>query len=194
MNDLSSRICCIPGSQAVWVVDYPIRLDDTGVRIPGWPPWRRRPLYEYNKAGATPVTLQLASDLFVRSDRHFYTDLGSVPELGQLVVPKDLHNPSYVLHDSSCLFYGLYFSTTENGEYVFHAISSEAAAKILALGFYAAGYTLRCRLVHRLVRRLGPQWKAGDAPGTALDELRALAENRYRPSINRADKKSIFSF
>lgn len=36
-----------------------------------------------------------------RSDRHYYTDMGSVPKLAQVFVPKDRFLKSFLMHDSA---------------------------------------------------------------------------------------------
>jgi hypothetical protein len=132
--------------------------------MPGFPPWHRRPIYEYNRHKLTPVTLYVAPGVYVQPDRHFFTDMGSVPELIQYGIPKDLHNPSFVLHDWPCISHTLYFSSHPEGPYVECPVSSETAARLLGIGIYAAGFPVRARLVYRMVKACGPQWAVGDTP------------------------------
>jgi len=145
-------------SGGTWHNEYGFSLRDTGNKVPGFPSWRRRTLYEYTADYDNPMTLQLGERIFVRPDRHGYTDLGSVPEAIQIVIPKDLHNPSFLIHDSATRDHGLYFSSTRDGVYVFCEISSHRAAEILGRGLYAAGYRYRAYLAYRAVRRFGPHW------------------------------------
>ena len=149
-------------SGAIWHNPYGFHLRDTGDKVPGFPPWRRRTLYEYTAGEHFPMTLQLADTVFVRPDRHGFTDMGSVPEVAQLIVPKDLHNPSFILHDSAYREHGLYFSRTLRGDYSFEPVRRQFADAMLGRGLYAAGYTIRARLVYRAVRMFGPRWAASD--------------------------------
>jgi hypothetical protein len=144
-----------------WFNEFPCPLYDTGKKVPGFPPWRKRTLYEYRANDDAPMTFHIQPDIYIRPDRHGFTDMGSVPEFIQLIIPKDLHNPSFVLHDSGCREHGLYFSKRYEGPYTFSPMSSRALAKLLGQGLYAAGYTIRARHVYRAVRRFGPQFDVG---------------------------------
>ena len=139
-----------------WHNAFPVPLKDTGHKVPGWPRWRRRTLYEYTAARA-PMTF-FYMGVFIRPDRHGFTDLGSVPELLQLIVPKDLHCPSFILHDSACREHALYFAHRLDGPYEQRRVHSDDAARFLGAGLYAAGFTCRARLVERLVARFGPHF------------------------------------
>lgn len=141
-----------------WINPGGFVLRDTLTKVPGFPPWRRRNLYEYAADPVAPMTFRLGS-VFIRPDRHGLTDMGSVPEMLQyLFCPKDLHNPSFILHDSACREHGLYFASQFPGPYTFCPISSVRAAGLLGQCLYAAGYTRRAQIVYRAVRRFGPQF------------------------------------
>jgi len=143
-----------------WHNPYGFTLRDTGKKAPGWPPWRRRTLYEYTADPVDPLTFQAGPSLFIRPDRHGETDMGSVPEILQwLVCPKDLHTPSFIVHDSACREHGLYFASRYEGPYTFSRLSSASAARLLWQCLEAAGYTWRAKPVHFFVRRFGPQWE-----------------------------------
>jgi hypothetical protein len=142
----------------VWHNPGGFALRDTLRKVPGFPPWRRRTLYEYTADADAPLTFEI-NGIFVRPDRHGETDMGSVPELLQaLFCPKDLHNPSFIVHDSACREKGLYFASQHEGPYVFCPISSRRAALLLGQCLYAAGYPWRAPVVYRAVRRFGPQF------------------------------------
>ena len=110
------------------------------------------------------MRLQVSEHLFVRPDDNFLSDLGSVPECLQLVISKDLHNPSFLIHDYACIHKGLWFSSTLDGVYVFSGIKSERAAQILGIGLYAAGYQKRAHIASMFVKQFGPQWQIEEEP------------------------------
>ena len=145
-------------SGGIWHNEFPLPLVDTGKKKKGWPPYRRRTLWEYTAHPENPLTFQCAESCFVRPDRHFFTDLASIPEVLQIFMPKDIHNPSAVLHDSACLYKSLFFSSTLNGVYVKCYISSSSAAELFGKGLYAAGYKVRAYPAWRAVVRFGPKW------------------------------------
>jgi len=130
-------------------------LRDTGRKCPGFPPWRRRTLYEYTADTLTPATFQFSRLGFVRPDRHGFTDMGSVPELAQLIVPKDLHIISFIIHDSGYREKGLYFSSTLNGVYTFALMRRDQVDKLLRWMLESAGYWARGPLVWAAVKAGG---------------------------------------
>ena len=145
-----------------WHNEFPFPVSATGRKVDGFPPWRKRELYEYTAHRSHPATFQFASKGYVRPDRHFFTDAASVPEAAQLIVPKDLHWPSFVLHDSGYLKdhnghqgHGLWFSSTLDGEYVWHPVTREEVDRLLRWSLDAAGYPHRARLVWLAVRAGG---------------------------------------
>jgi len=143
-----------------WINEWAFSLRDTGRKVPGFPCWRRRTEYEYTTDEYSPATFQCAPDVFVRPDRHGYTDMGSVPELLQLMVPKDLHLPSFILHDSACREGGLYYASNYLGPYKFRGVSSREAARLLGLSLSASGYPMRGPMVRAAVWLFGPHFRA----------------------------------
>jgi len=143
----------------IWHNHYGFTLRDTGRKTRGWPWYRRRTVYEYTADPCHPMTFQFSEHGFVQPDRHGDTDLGSVPEAGQVIIPKDLHNPSFLLHDSACREHGLYFASHIEGPYTFCPIPSGRAHHLLGMCLYAAGYVRRAPLVYRAVLRFGPRWE-----------------------------------
>jgi hypothetical protein len=142
-----------------WINPGGFILRDTLTKVPGWPPWRKRTLYEYTADECGPMTFHAGHRLFIRPDRHGYTDLGSVPELLQWFgFSKDLHNPSFIMHDSACREHGLYFAYCVLGPYTFCPMSSASAARLLGQCLHAAGYPHRARMIAAAVRRFGPQF------------------------------------
>lgn len=43
-----------------------------------------------------------------RPDRHFFTDMGSVPRLAQVLIPKDRFLEAFLIHDSAYIHGGLW--------------------------------------------------------------------------------------
>ena len=141
-----------------WHNEFPLPLVDTGRRTQGWPWYRQRPVYEYTARDIMPMTFQCGPACFVQPDKHFFTDLLSIPEFLQIFLGKDAHNPTAVIHDSACTHHGLYYSSTLDGVYTFCTISYTSAAELLGQCLYAAGYTVRAYPAWRAVRRFGPRW------------------------------------
>ena len=140
-----------------WHNEYGFELVDTGLKVRGFPPWRKRTRYKYRVDPVQPITFQFADHGFVRPAPHGFTDLGSVPELAQLLVPKDLHNPSFIIHDSGCRNHGLYFSGTLHGVYTFAPMPSRRIHALLRECLVAAGHKYRARIV----------WAVGSTPSAA---------------------------
>lgn len=140
-----------------WIYQHGFTLRDTGRKVSGFPPWHRRTVYEYTADPRCPMTLHVAGE-YIRPDKHGETDMGSVPELAQIVVPKDLHLPSFILHDSACREHGLYYADTFHGKYEFRSVTSGEAARLLGIGLCAAGYQARAAIVVAAVRMCGPRF------------------------------------
>lgn len=152
-------------SGGIWINESGFTMRDTLRKVPGFPPWRKRALYEFTLDPVAPLTFHLPPHIFIQPDRHGFTDMGSIPELAQLLfAPKDLHNPSFILHDNVCDYKGLYFAVRLTGPYTFCPMSSAAGARLLGQCLYAAGYTRRAPLIYRAVRRFGPQFEACSKP------------------------------
>ena len=147
-----------PLAGGIWHNAQGFTLRDTGRKVRGFPPWRKRTLYEYTADADAPLTLQIGRKCFIRPDRHGETDMGSVPEAAQLVIAKDLHLPSFILHDSAYRERKLYFSASLHGEYVAAPITRYRADWLLGVGFTAAGYPIRGRIVMFFVRAFGVRW------------------------------------
>ena len=145
-------------SGGIWHNPYGFILRDTGRKAPGWPPYRRRTIYEYTADPDAPLTFQFYEHGFVQPDRHGETDLGSVPEGVQFLMPKDLHTPSFILHDSACREQKLYFSSRLRGPYTACRIEPDRAHLLLGQCLHAAGHTFRAPIAYQLVKWFGPRW------------------------------------
>jgi hypothetical protein len=157
-------------SGGMWLYEFTgFTLRDRGFKVRGWPPWHWREMYEFTADPHNPLTFYVKDYLarglpgpYIRRDRHGDTDMGSVPEPVQVIVSKDHHLPSYLVHDGACDDHGLWFASEMRGVYIFQRISSATAAMLLGMGFHAAGYPKRGQLVYQMVRCFGPQFEAGE--------------------------------
>jgi hypothetical protein len=143
-----------------WWNEWAFSLRATGRKVPGFPCWHRRTEYEYTSDAINPPTFHIEPNLFVRPDRHGFTDMGSVPEFIQVWVQKDLHLPSFILHDSACRERCLYYSETFDGPYECRPISSRDAARLLGLSLSVSGYPVRGPAIGGIVRAFGPHFRA----------------------------------
>jgi len=146
-----------PTGQWEWGMGYLLGLG----ALVGWRRQRRQ--YEVALDPAAPLTLRLhPCNCYCRPDRHGCTDLGSIPEMVEALIPRNSKEPSFVIHDSACRERGLYFSRLYDGPYTFCPIDSDAAHRLLGLCVRAEGaWPVTQAAIYRAVRHFGPQWKIG---------------------------------
>ncbi|CAK0740921.1 hypothetical protein CCP3SC15_1110003 [Gammaproteobacteria bacterium] len=84
-------------------------------------------IYEFNLSKDWPLTLVADNGRQYTPDRHYFTDMGSIPRFLQFLVPKD-RSLAFFTHDSSYEFGGLYI----NG--IFCALTREQADDLLYQG------------------------------------------------------------
>jgi len=139
-----------------WINEYGYHRHDTGRRKNG------RAVFEFTLDEDAPMTFQVSEKYFVQPDRHGFSNGGNVPWIVQWIIPEDLHNPSWILHDIACAdpLHRLYFSSSLNGQYVQRRVTSEEAARIMGIGLHAAGHTRRAHVAYRFVKWFGPKWTA----------------------------------
>ena len=122
--------------------------------------WWRRTEYEFTLDPDAPMTFAHAEGCYIQPDRHGWTDMGSIPEPLQVLIPKDRYLDSYILHDSACREKGLYFSSTLAGPFVFAPMDSKAVHRLLHECILAeGGGRLEAWLIYRAVRRFGPRFR-----------------------------------
>jgi len=161
-----------------WINPCGFLLRDTGVKVPGGLPWLRPAIYEFELDPFGPLTFRAAPHCYIRSDWHYFTDLRTGAVIINIVVPRDMDNKSWVLHDSACVYHGLWFSSELDGEYRFCPVASSSAHDLLETCLVASGYEYRGPLAGKAVRRFGPKWKVSDL-GMGDDRLRqAVMEAR----------------
>ena len=142
---------------AEWHHEYGYTRRDTGQVECG------HAVFEFTLDADAPMTLQLGPACFVQPDRHGYSNGGNVPWIAELLVPSDLHWPSWIIHDSACREHCLYFAGRLAGPYHREPITSLHAARIMRAGLYAAGHEWRGSLAYHAVRLLGPRWRLAAA-------------------------------
>jgi len=130
---------------------------------PGWPRWHQRAQYEFDLDWKNPLTYRKADRVFIQPDRHGFTDMGSIPEPVQLIIPKDRFLASFIIHDSACRERGLYFGSCPVSPFVFAPISSIRAHSLLREMILAeGGAPWQARLVWAAVRAFGPRFACED--------------------------------
>lgn len=123
----------------------------------GW--YHKRREYEFTLDPVAPLTFAHPDNYFIQPDRHGFTDLGTIPEILEPVMPRNQYEPDYILHDSACDHHGLYFSSTLTGPFVFCPISSKAAHVLLGATVRADGASeIQAWAIETAVKRLGPRW------------------------------------
>lgn len=145
-------------SGAQWIYPHGYTLVDTGYTTPGFPSWRRRPVQEYTADELCPLTLFIEPDIYIRPDRHGYTDGLTVPGACQIIVPYNLSPQAAIIHDSACREHCLYLAHTFRGEYERRPVTWQNAARYLGMGVHADGYPKRACIIYRAVMLFGPRW------------------------------------
>lgn len=128
--------------------------------------WRRkRRQYEFTLDRVRPLTLCLyPGGWYCQPDRHGLTDLGSVPEVAESLLPRNCYEPGFIVHDSACRERGLYFASQIEGPYTFCPIDSDAAHRLLGLTVRSMGaWPATQAAIYRAVRHFGPQWEISGA-------------------------------
>jgi len=108
-----------------------------------------------------PLTLRVNDGCYVQPDRHFTSDLGSIPPPLTAIpgLERDRFPKSYLLHDSACDNHGLYFSSTLTGPFVFCEMPSESVHKLLRSSVRAeGGNAVNAAAIYAAVRSCGPRW------------------------------------
>jgi hypothetical protein len=151
----------------VWHNEFGFTMADTGKRRRVYA--LKRTIYRVTLDADAPSTLQLAEHVFVRFGREpFESDKGTVPFVAEWLIPRDLHNPTWFMHDYACDNHGLWFASQRDGPYTFCLISSPRAHWIMGVGLTAAGFPVRGAKAWLAVRACGPRWgiETKKAPAT----------------------------
>jgi hypothetical protein len=123
-------------------------------------PLFRVTLYEFTLSDLHPLTFRTPGHWHYRPDRHFVTDMGSIPRPLQLLFPKDEFLLSYLFHDSLCLHRKQFVSASLDGEYRPARMDSVEAARQLRTQIRAeGGSAVRAATVYGAVRLFGPRWE-----------------------------------
>ena len=125
----------------------------------GWPRWHHRAKYEFTLDAVNPLTYKAQEHLFIQPDRHGTTDMGSIPEALQVIIPKDRFLKSFIIHDSACRERGLYFSGCPARAFNFAPMSSRRIHDLLREMVLAeGGASWQARLIWCAVRSFGPHF------------------------------------
>ena len=68
----------------------------------------KKALYNFQADKHNPITFRRENGELIRCDRHFVTDLGSIPRTLQLIVPSSQYRAPFIFHDSAYLHHGEY--------------------------------------------------------------------------------------
>lgn len=87
-------------------------------------------IYEFTLEPDSPLTYISADGTAYQPDRHFLTDMGSVPRTAQLLIPKDRFRGFY-LHDSAYRHKGLWIKLPTEKHFYFVRMSRREADDLL---------------------------------------------------------------
>jgi len=119
-------------------------------------------VWSYNADPREPLTWADDGGFHLRPDRHFLTNLGSVPRLFRNLISQDRFPQAWIQHDSACEHHGAYFSRSEHGDYVLAPLTSAEACDLMRAGILASGGApWLAGLIYWAVRLCGPQWSDG---------------------------------
>jgi hypothetical protein len=90
-------------------------------------------IYEYEADVKHPLTFVHPDGRQFRPDNHFFTDMGSVPRVLQILVPKDRFLLGFILHDSCYRFKGLWVSGNNGKSFLFTELLRAEADELLRL-------------------------------------------------------------
>jgi len=89
-------------------------------------------IYEFTLDEDDPLTFVDTDGTRIQPDRHLAeTDMGSVPWLAQLAIPKDRFLLSFLFHDSAYKHHGLYFAVAGSDLFVFVPLSRKEVDDLL---------------------------------------------------------------
>ena len=108
--------------------------------------WKRltyTALYEFENDLLDPWTYHHPCGYSVRPDRHFVTDMGSIPKILQGLIPvlfsKDLWLGDFCLHDSGYKHGGLWFAKHDPLVFTFSKMARSAVDEMLDITIHASG-------------------------------------------------------
>jgi len=108
--------------------------------------WKRltyTALYEFINDPDDPWTFHHPDGYLVRPDKHFITDMGSVPKILQGLIPvlfsKDLWLGDYCMHDAGYKHGGLWFAKRNITTFIFCKMKRGVVDELLDLTIHASG-------------------------------------------------------
>jgi len=113
-------------------------------------------LYEFSLSRSKPLTFIWEDGSCWQPDRHEITDMGSLPRLAQLWIPKDRYLLSWMCHDSGYLKGGLYVSPRRGRPYEFVKMPRKQIDDFMFEGIRSEGGTwLQLEAIYWAVRAGG---------------------------------------
>lgn len=189
----------VAGMKVTWINQPGFTAQPAGWvrdRLFGIIPWGNKREWEVSLDVAHPLTARLEDwerRIFIRPDRHGFTDWGSIPR-GLDILPgygRTDYPASYYLHDSACRTHTLYFAPELDGPYLQSPVPSVFAARLLRLCVEAEdARPTAAAAIGACVRAFGPHWECeatNDYARTACEmvgvrqEQQSQGENPWQP-------------
>lgn len=114
-------------------------------------------IYEFTLDTQAPLTFRMPDGVRIQPDRHLAeTDMGSIPKVAQLFIPKDRFLLGFLFHDSGYKHHGLYFCQPREDRFEFRACSQWEIDHLLWRMIGAdKGNAAQRQSVYRAVRTFG---------------------------------------
>jgi hypothetical protein len=98
----------------------------------------RKAIFEFTADPQSPIIFEDHDGNWWLTDKHFFTDWGSIPIVLQVLIPKDTYL-GYLFHDASFGHHGLWFLKKGSTEIVFKELTMTQANDILYQMMMAQG-------------------------------------------------------
>ena len=116
----------------------------------------RKAVYEFTANHEWPITFRRGNGDYVQTDRHFQTDMGSIPRFGQLLIPKDSYLEPFIFHDCAFLHHGLWFKGPDDLCFSFRRMHMGEANALLREMMQAQGaWNITASTVYAAVQTFG---------------------------------------
>ena len=96
-------------------------------------------VYDFTLNAEKPLTFIHPDGWRLQSDRHFQTDMGSIPKRLQRFLPKDKFLLSFSMHDSAYGHGGLFIAGQDDSEFVFWRMTRREIDDLFCLMLISEG-------------------------------------------------------